>query len=443
MTQMFKPSNNQATIMPANFSTISGIGSGSCSTTGPGSVTSLSPEMASTPVRAHAASTGINESIEESSTSKQQSGKLGHSKTTNKTFKAIKIEKGPTGFGIAISENRHNRLIVRGLNPNGVAYKDGRMQVGDEIVAVNNIKVSTMKYDDIMRLLQSTQEPVEFHIIRYEPLPGSSSSGGGGTQSAVQSTSAPASNATSGRASPLSSLIPITKTKSNSAESRKEETSADLTRSGQEGESNRQSIVKFATTLTSTSPVDKSPSSTSNLTDRSSILDPKTNQIKVGEETLIEIERGKLGLGLSIVGGSDTQLPFIFIHEIYENGAAYKDKRLAFGDQILKVNEMDLTNATHEQALNALRQPSEYVRLLIHRGFYPPSKLDNTSISTIGFDVKSSSSTNGINSAIITDEEKYLNVINVDLNKKFAKGLGFSIIGKRDGSGVFISHIVS
>ena len=32
------------------------------------------------------------------------------------------ISKGPTGFGIAISEDKYRRLIVRGLNPNGVAF---------------------------------------------------------------------------------------------------------------------------------------------------------------------------------------------------------------------------------------------------------------------------------------------------------------------------------
>jgi hypothetical protein len=36
--------------------------------------------------------------------------------------------------------------------------------------------------------------------------------------------------------------------------------------------------------------------------------DPRTRPIVIGQETLIEIDRGQLGLGLSVVGGSDTQL---------------------------------------------------------------------------------------------------------------------------------------
>ena len=171
------------------------------------------------------------------------------------------------------------------------------------------------------------------------------------------------------------------------------------------------------------------------------LVDSRTAQIRVGEETLIEIERGKMGLGLSIVGGSDTQLPGIIIHDIYQNGAAFRDRRLAIGDQILRVNEIDLCEATHEQALNALRQTSENVRLLVHRGFHP-TVTQKGDVSSGG----SGSQLNELNSphtySMLVDDEHYLNVFTVELNKKFAKGLGFSIIGRRDGSGVFISHIV-
>jgi len=41
------------------------------------------------------------------------------------------------------------------------------------------------------------------------------------------------------------------------------------------------------------------------------------------------------------------------------------------------------------------------------------------------------------------NEENKFDVITVDLIKKSGKGLGFSIIGRRHGYGVFISHIVN
>ena len=63
----------------------------------------------------------------------------------------------------------------------------------------------------------------------------------------------------------------------------------------------------------------------------------KPPPIVPGVETVIEINKGGSGLGLSIVGGSDTLLGIIIIHEVYEDGAAFKDGRLQSGDQVLQV----------------------------------------------------------------------------------------------------------
>lgn len=43
--------------------------------------------------------------------------------------------------------------------------------------------------------------------------------------------------------------------------------------------------------------------------------------IETGKETLIEIDKDGKGLGLSIVGGTDTVLGSIVIHEVYPDGA--------------------------------------------------------------------------------------------------------------------------
>ena len=45
---------------------------------------------------------------------------------------------------------------------------------------------------------------------------------------------------------------------------------------------------------------------------KTSNVDLKTCEIKTGKETLIEISKEKMGLGLSIVGGSDTPLVSVF-----------------------------------------------------------------------------------------------------------------------------------
>lgn len=65
-------------------------------------------------------------------------------------------------------------------------------------------------------------------------------------------------------------------------------------------------------------------------------VDPATCPIVPGQEMIIEISKGHSGLGLSIVGGKDTPLDAIVIHEVYEEGAAARDGRLWAGDQILE-----------------------------------------------------------------------------------------------------------
>lgn len=86
---------------------------------------------------------------------------------SNKAYRVV-LKKNKTGFGIAISEDRSHRLIVRGLNPTGVAQQAGHIQIGDEIMKVNGVDVKTMNYDDIMSMLHSTADPVEFYLRRLD-----------------------------------------------------------------------------------------------------------------------------------------------------------------------------------------------------------------------------------------------------------------------------------
>jgi C-terminal processing protease CtpA/Prc len=59
------------------------------------------------------------------------------------------------------------------------------------------------------------------------------------------------------------------------------------------------------------------------------------------------------GLGFNIVGGEDGE--GIFISFILAGGPADTSGQLRRGDQILAVNGVDLTTATHEQAALALK----------------------------------------------------------------------------------------
>uniref|UniRef100_A0AAX7V3B9 Multiple PDZ domain protein n=1 Tax=Astatotilapia calliptera TaxID=8154 RepID=A0AAX7V3B9_ASTCA len=145
--------------------------------------------------------------------------------------------------------------------------------------------------------------------------------------------------------------------------------------------------------------------------------DPTTCPIIPGCETTIDISKGRTGLGLSIVGGCDTLLGAIIIHEVYEEGAASKDGRLWAGDQILEVNGIDLRAASHDEAINVLRQTPHRVRLAVYR--------DEAQYK----------------------EEDLWDSFTVELHKNPGQGLGLSIVGRRsrdqrNDTGVFVSDIV-
>ena len=101
-------------------------------------------------------------------------------------------------------------------------------------------------------------------------------------------------------------------------------------------------------------------------------------------DNTIELKKDANGLGISIVGGSDTPLVSDFqfhcnvflvlkscfyqgrviVHEVYKNGAADKDGRIKPGDFIESVDGKAFKECTHKDALRALRFTKDKVRVL-------------------------------------------------------------------------------
>lgn len=68
------------------------------------------------------------------------------------------------------------------------------------------------------------------------------------------------------------------------------------------------------------------------------------------------------GLGISIKGGRENRMP-ILISKIFQGMAADKAKALYVGDAILSVNGEELRDATHEEAVRALKRAGRVVDL--------------------------------------------------------------------------------
>ncbi|KAF6125819.1 multiple PDZ domain crumbs cell polarity complex component [Phyllostomus discolor] len=277
-----------------------------------------------------------------------------------KNVQHLELPKDQGGLGIAISEeDTLSGVIIKSLTEHGVAAKDGRLQVGDQILAIDDEVVVGYPVEKFISLLKTAKTTVKLTIRSENPDSQALASAAGTTSEEKKN-------------SPQSAMVP----RAGSPEPEPVR-----------GTSRSSTPAVFAS-------------------------DPATCPIIPGCETTIEISKGRTGLGLSIVGGSDTLLGAIIIHEVYEEGAACKDGRLWAGDQILEVNGIDLRKATHDEAINVLRQTPQRVRLTLYRDEAPYK------------------------------EEDVCDTLTVELQKKPGKGLGLSIVGKRNDSGVFVSDIV-
>uniref|UniRef100_UPI00398F646E inaD-like protein n=1 Tax=Pristiophorus japonicus TaxID=55135 RepID=UPI00398F646E len=386
----------------------------------------------------------------------------------------IELEKDKNGLGLSLAGNKDRSrmsIFVVGINPDGSAGKDGRIRIGDELLEINSQTLYGRSHQNASAIIKNAPTNVKIVLIRNEdavnqmavapyPLPSSSPA-----SEILDTTGALSALEQSPSQSDFSSFknvqhILLTKDQSGLGLAISEDNTSEgviiksLTDKGAAIKDGRikvgdrilavddESVVaqppekainllkkaKGTVKLTiscrarSLQPTPPPPPSylntDSEFADRSNISvpavapDPATCPVVPGQETILEISKGRSGLGLSIVGGRDTLLDAIVIHEVYEEGAAAKDSRLWAGDQVLEVNGIDLRNATHEEAITALRQTPQKVQLTVFR-----------------------------DEAQYKDEEN-LDVFFADLQKKVGRGLGLSIVGKRNGTGVFISDIV-
>ncbi|TNM93915.1 hypothetical protein fugu_002091 [Takifugu bimaculatus] len=371
----------------------------------------------------------------------------------------IELEKGKTGLGLSLAGNRDRSrmsVFVVGIDPGGAAGRDGRMTVGDELLEINGQILYGHSHQNASAMIKSSVSKVKIIFIRNtealkqmavgpvrerdaaEPHAemevtspdgdsetskyghhveikedGSVALEEAGPEAAAETRSAPEVEGHEEKVRercppPPDPLLIICSTQEDEnllAASEEVGGAADAVPAGLPG-------VPSATVIT---PPDCGPSPAQSRSSTPSTLtsDPATCPIIPGCETAIDISKGRTGLGLSIVGGCDTLLGAIIIHEVYEEGAASKDGRLWAGDQILEVNGIDLREATHDEAINVLRQTPQRVHLVVYR--------DEAQYK----------------------EEDLWDSFTLELLRRPGQGLGLSIVGRRNDTGVFVSDIVS
>ncbi|XP_076449304.1 beta-1-syntrophin-like [Babylonia areolata] len=82
-----------------------------------------------------------------------------------------------------------------------------------------------------------------------------------------------------------------------------------------------------------------------------------------GQKRLVRVVKGEQnGLGISIKGGKENRMP-ILISKIFKGMAADNTEKLYVGDAIISVNGEDMREATHDDAVRALKRAGRIVEL--------------------------------------------------------------------------------
>ncbi|XP_047210106.1 disks large homolog 3 isoform X12 [Girardinichthys multiradiatus] len=235
------------------------------------------------------------------------------------TILEVNLLKGPKGLGFSIAGgigNQHipgdNSIYITKIIEGGAAQKDGRLQTGDRLLAVNNIVLQDVRHEEAVAALKNTSDMVYLKVAKPGPVH-------------LNDMYAPPD---------YSSTFP--------------------TMVDNHVSHNYMGAME-------PKPVYPPPQVTP------SRYSPVPRHM-IGEEDFtreprkVVLHKGSTGLGFNIVGGEDGE--GIFVSFILAGGPADLSGELRRGDRILSVNGVNLRNATHEQAAAALKRAGQTVTII-------------------------------------------------------------------------------
>ncbi|XP_031166997.1 disks large homolog 2 isoform X28 [Sander lucioperca] len=250
----------------------------------------------------------------------------------------IKLIKGPKGLGFSIAGgvgNQHipgdNSIYVTKIIDGGAAQKDGRLQVGDRLIMVNNYSLEEVSHEEAVAILKNTSDVVYLKVGKptnvylsdpYGP-PDITHSFSPALENHISSP------VNSGTLEYKSGLPPISPG----------------------------SYSPLPKHLLGEEDINRNPSLDDGEGHR---FDSQHFQLR--EPRKVVLHKGSTGLGFNIVGGEDGE--GIFVSFILAGGPADLSGELRRGDQILSVNGIDLRGATHEQAAAALKGAGQVVTII-------------------------------------------------------------------------------
>uniref|UniRef100_Q63622-6 Isoform 6 of Disks large homolog 2 n=1 Tax=Rattus norvegicus TaxID=10116 RepID=Q63622-6 len=303
------------------------------------------------------------------------------------TVVEIKLFKGPKGLGFSIAGgvgNQHipgdNSIYVTKIIDGGAAQKDGRLQVGDRLLMVNNYSLEEVTHEEAVAILKNTSDVVYLKvgkpttIYMTDPY---------GPPDITHSYSPPMENhllsGNNGTLEYKTSLPPISPGR-YSPIPKHMLVEDDYTRPPEPVYSTVNKLCDKPASPRHYSPVEcdksfllstpyphyhlgllpdsdmTSHSQHSTATRQPSVTLQRAISLE-GEPRKVVLHKGSTGLGFNIVGGEDGEGIFVsFIADL--------SGELQRGDQILSVNGIDLRGASHEQAAAALKGAGQTVTII-------------------------------------------------------------------------------
>uniref|UniRef100_A0A8C1ZUU5 Disks large homolog 1 n=1 Tax=Cyprinus carpio TaxID=7962 RepID=A0A8C1ZUU5_CYPCA len=225
----------------------------------------------------------------------------------------IKLIKGPKGLGFSIAGgvgNQHipgdNSIYVTKIIEGGAAHKDGRLQIGDKLLAVNSSCLEEVTHEHAVTALKNTPDVVYLKVAKPNSV-------------FMNDSFAP----------------------------------PDITNSYSQHMENHISPPSYLS-----QPLPPVLSGRYSPTPKTMVGDDDVTR----EPRKVVLHRGSTGLGFNIVGGEDGE--GIFISFILAGGPADLCGELRKGDRLVSVNGIDLRSATHEQAAAALKNAGQTVTIV-------------------------------------------------------------------------------
>nr|XP_023699871.1 disks large homolog 1-like [Paramormyrops kingsleyae] len=309
----------------------------------------------------------------------------------------IKLVKGPKGLGFSIAGgvgNQHipgdNSIYVTKIIEGGAAHKDGKLQIGDKLLAVNSSCLEEVSHEEAVAALKNTPDVVYLKVAKPTsvfmsdsfippdvtncefPLPAS--------PRPLPALYPPGCRHRHfGHLSPQHPMEPPSSLFGFSYRS-------DcyiiytLTRESRYDRPERDNAIKTERMQPDVSVsflvVENGQMDDLDISRRFTVISyikMKVFAVVAGSEVnvllwacreprKVVLLRGSTGLGFNIVGGEDGE--GIFISFILAGGPADLSGELRKGDRIVSVNGVDLRGATHEQAAAALKNAGQTVTIV-------------------------------------------------------------------------------